>query len=160
MSAIALPSVGSFQDVRFAPSRVRKKSLGPPLDEVPCDISAAFRARSLTLDNAPCPVTGLLAVHRLTTKRGKMGRPRLFESCTFEGCERPHRSRGLCRAHYSQRARGVPLTPIGSRPEVPEKCTYEGCDRPYVGKGYCMTHYQQQRRGRALKPIAAYTRSS
>jgi hypothetical protein len=89
-----------------------------------------------------------------------MGRPRLFESCTFEGCERPHRSRGLCRAHYSQQARGVSLTPIGTRPEVPDTCTYEGCDRPYVGKGYCMTHYQQQRRGRALKPIATYTRSS
>jgi len=122
--------------------------------------SCRLPSRSLTLDNALHPVTGLLAVHHLTTKRGKMGRPRLFESCTFEGCERPHRSRGLCRAHYSQQARGVPLTPIGSRPEVPETCTYEGCDRPHVGKGYCMTHYQQQRRGRALKPIATYTRSS
>lgn len=87
-----------------------------------------------------------------------MGRPRLFESCTFEGCERPHRSRGFCRAHYAQNLRGVALTPIGTRAHVPETCTFEGCERPYVGKGYCMAHYQQRRRGRDLKPIGTYTR--
>lgn len=87
-----------------------------------------------------------------------MGRPRLFEKCTFEGCELPHRSRGLCRAHYAQKMKGLSLRTVGDRSHIPETCTYEGCDRPYVGKGYCMTHYQQQRRGRDLKPIGAYTR--
>lgn len=88
-----------------------------------------------------------------------MGRPKIYETCTFEGCERPHRSRGLCRTHYSQKIRGETLKPIGER-DTPDTCTFEGCSRPYVGKGYCMAHYQQQRRGKELKPIGAYVRKS
>lgn len=32
--------------------------------------------------------------------------------CTFTGCTRGLRSKGLCEAHYKQRLRGAPLTPI------------------------------------------------
>jgi len=89
-----------------------------------------------------------------------MSRPKRYdETCTFPDCGRPHRSKGLCRSHYAQSVRGVPLTPIKDRGEgVPDTCTFDGCTRPYVGRGYCMTHYQQQRRGRTLKPIGQYVR--
>lgn len=33
--------------------------------------------------------------------------------CTFEGCEKPHHSLGLCSTHWAQRRRGVELQPIG-----------------------------------------------
>ena len=33
--------------------------------------------------------------------------------CSFDGCDRPHHSIGLCTTHWAQRKRGVPLQPIG-----------------------------------------------
>jgi len=87
-----------------------------------------------------------------------MGRHKTHEACTFDGCGRPHRSKGLCKTHYAQQARGQDLTPIKDREAPPETCTFPGCARPHVGRGYCMTHYQQQRRGRDLKPIGPYVR--
>ena len=32
--------------------------------------------------------------------------------CTFDGCERKHAAKGLCRAHREQHQKGNPLTPI------------------------------------------------
>lgn len=40
--------------------------------------------------------------------------------CEFEGCERKHRSKGLCGPHYSQRRRGSPLTPNRAIPRLKE----------------------------------------
>lgn len=37
------------------------------------------------------------------------------EYCSFDGCERPSRSRALCKAHYEQQRRGEPLRPVRLR---------------------------------------------
>ena len=41
----------------------------------------------------------------------------MSDICTFEGCDRPVHSGGLCRGHYMQRYRGRELSPLGSTPK-------------------------------------------
>lgn len=33
-------------------------------------------------------------------------------TCSFDGCTKPRRARGLCRAHYGQQRKGQPLVPL------------------------------------------------
>lgn len=33
-------------------------------------------------------------------------------TCSFEGCNRPHSAKGLCKAHYWQKQQGKPLKPL------------------------------------------------
>ena len=37
------------------------------------------------------------------------------EECTFEGCDRKKKTKGLCAAHYNQTLHGKPLTPIRAK---------------------------------------------
>jgi hypothetical protein len=76
--------------------------------------------------------------------------------CSFEGCGRPKKTKGLCRGHYTQLYRGRPLRPI--RPHVLcgqtfEVCQVADCGREPTAHGYCHTHYSQKYRGRALGRI-------
>ena len=73
-------------------------------------------------------------------------------SCTFEGCGRPHRARGLCSSHLDQLARGKPLTPIRVWKKT---CDYPGCDNRHAGNGLCRSHRSQLERGQGLRPIGA-----
>lgn len=36
----------------------------------------------------------------------------MIEVCSFDGCEYPIQSKGLCNSHYAQMARGVQLRPV------------------------------------------------
>ncbi len=67
------------------------------------------------------------------------------DTCTMEGCDRPHKARGYCQTHYMQFKRGI--SPVGEirsreRDKLPE-CTEEGCAEPVKAKGLCRTHYQR-----------------
>lgn len=67
------------------------------------------------------------------------------DTCTMEGCDRPHKARGYCQTHYMQFKRGI--SPVGEirsreRDKLPE-CTEEGCVEPVKAKGLCRTHYQR-----------------
>jgi hypothetical protein len=73
--------------------------------------------------------------------------------CSFDGCESPRRTKGLCAGHYSQLRRGIELQPIGRK-----VCTFEGCERFRHGNGLCQGHYTQQIRGQDLHPIHEPTR--
>ena len=74
--------------------------------------------------------------------------------CNFEDCEREAKTKGLCRAHYSQQRRGVTLHAI-REPTVPATCSFEGCERPTRGTGpLCDSHRRQRNRGRPLTPLA------
>ena len=77
-------------------------------------------------------------------------------TCSFEGCGRPVKSRGLCSVHYRQRLHGQELRPVNQpgRPRVRKrKCKFEGCIRLASCKGYCDGHYDQLRRKGETKPI-------
>lgn len=72
-----------------------------------------------------------------------------MKPCTFPGCEKPSRSRELCRGHYSQLNRGRPLLPLN----VPARCTFDGCDNRAKAGGLCDAHDKQRRRGTPLHPL-------
>lgn len=38
-----------------------------------------------------------------------------YRSCSFNGCKKPHRAKGLCSGHYQQQAAGYSLTPLEGR---------------------------------------------
>lgn len=94
-------------------------------------------------------------------------------ACSVEHCNRPIRSRGLCKPHYDEARREGRLAPAygkrtGScskddcdrpqkarslcavhynvhRVETGAKCTVNGCDRRVLSRGWCAPHYQRWR---------------
>jgi HNH endonuclease len=73
-------------------------------------------------------------------------------SCTFEGCARPHRAKGLCSSHLDQLARGKPLAPIRV---WKKRCEFPSCNNKHAGNGLCTSHKSQLQRGHPLRPIGA-----
>lgn len=73
---------------------------------------------------------------------------RLHETCTVNGCDRPHKARGLCQTHYMQFKRGAPITEtIKSRVrDKPLECVEDGCSNPVKANGLCKMHYQRKLR--------------
>lgn len=61
--------------------------------------------------------------------------------CSFDPCGREAHSKGLCAAHYSQQARGRPLSPIREQIRSSEGCQL--CGGPYLAKGLCSKCYQR-----------------
>lgn len=62
-------------------------------------------------------------------------------TCSTEGCERPHKAKGLCNACYMKAHRKANPTP--RKLDRPEVCSTEGCDRPHKAKGLCRTCYMR-----------------
>lgn len=86
-------------------------------------------------------------------------------TCSIDGCERPHNSRGLCAAHYSRLQRhGDPLgsgKPVGKpRGKVRPGCSVDGCDRKHYGRGLCVIHYERKMRTGDPGPAGAIPRGS
>jgi hypothetical protein len=66
-------------------------------------------------------------------------RKRASKNCTFPGCGRKLRARGLCSAHWLQQHEGRPLRPL----RVPRVgCKIEGCAAKHHAHGYCNRHLQ------------------
>ena len=67
------------------------------------------------------------------------------DTCTMDGCARPHKARGYCQTHYMQFKRGVtPVGPIRTRVALkPDECAEDGCAEPVKAKGLCKMHYQR-----------------
>ena len=67
-----------------------------------------------------------------------------MKPCTIPGCPNPHKAKGLCAVHYSDKRR----RDEGRSVRVTyEHCTVPGCDRPHIAKGMCALHRQRQRTG-------------
>jgi hypothetical protein len=58
----------------------------------------------------PRPACTWQASHPLLGAHG-----RKHEKCTLDYCDRPHQANGLCSGHKTQRQRGRPLQPLGSK---------------------------------------------
>jgi hypothetical protein len=67
-------------------------------------------------------------------------------ACTWPGCSRPYRAKGLCSVHYQRRLDGKGMdAPILARGrKISRACGHPGCDRPHDAKGYCGVHYQRK----------------
>jgi hypothetical protein len=74
--------------------------------------------------------------------------------CSFQGCGRTHRAKGLCSAHYQQHYAGKGLRqtrrPKGS---AGGPCSFDGCENSDKSFGLCAAHYLQQRQGKELAPL-------
>ena len=66
--------------------------------------------------------------------------------CSFDGCGRPVRAKGLCNPHYIQQERGKSFTPIRKRTPKHTGCSEMGCERTHYSKGLCRNHYAKTRR--------------
>ena len=68
-----------------------------------------------------------------------------MKTCTFEGCEKPHRSKGLCAVHYTMKRRNKELMPINKRiKKDPNKlCLIYGCIKASKVKDLCISHYKK-----------------
>lgn len=75
--------------------------------------------------------------------------------CSFEGCGRPSRARGLCKTHYEQQRRGEELRTIKSivLNRTGQVCAFAGCNKRAQSKGLCGSHYMQLLRGKGLTPL-------
>lgn len=67
-------------------------------------------------------------------------------TCTVEGCEKPHASRGMCGMHV-HRVRSTGSTD----PRPPKQCTINGCTGLHFAKGLCGAHYQRKRTTGSVK---------
>jgi hypothetical protein len=76
--------------------------------------------------------------------------------CSFPGCNRAHRARGLCRSHYGQQSRGEALRPLGPRNPEEVGCDFEGCGNAAVNKGLCQAHANQRKKGQPLRPLRPF----
>lgn len=85
-----------------------------------------------------------------------------YDTCTVDGCERPHSAKGLCNPHIVQLRRGNELEPFSApktrRMKNDPGCSFPECDRPHKSKGLCAPHYHQQWRGEDLKPLKSRDR--
>ena len=86
-----------------------------------------------------------------------------MKTCSFENCNKPHRTRGLCKTHYEQQRLGKPLTKIKkiNKPGTYTQCTFKGCERPHSGKGLCRAHYKQKYKSkiplRKIREVGKYS---
>lgn len=67
-------------------------------------------------------------------------------TCSVDGCDRPHKSKGYCEPHYQRWSRaGDPQAdlPIGTRRRDAGECKVDGCDRPRLSREWCGAHYQR-----------------
>lgn len=70
-------------------------------------------------------------------------------ACSVPGCDKPHKSRGLCHGHSERRRLGKVsddplLSSVGGRKK--SWCLVPSCDRQHFAKGYCERHYQRWRK--------------
>ena len=79
--------------------------------------------------------------------------------CSFDGCDKPVRTRGLCQGHYLQQWRGQELRPLYQHLEkVP--CAFPDCPRFAGETPLCRSHRRQQRLGQELRPLQPWTHTS
>jgi hypothetical protein len=71
-----------------------------------------------------------------------------MKTCTFQGCDKKHRAKGLCQQHYRQMQNGLPLHELVHYEKRGPHCYAQGCWHPVIAKGLCTAHYHRRRMGR------------
>jgi hypothetical protein len=98
-----------------------------------------------------------------TTARPKLAKG-TYTTCTVDGCEKPHVTKGLCEMHrWRVRYEGSPgaAEPRQGRTARAEKgpCAVDGCERRSTTQaGHCKMHYERIRRSGHPGPIGTMVR--
>lgn len=71
----------------------------------------------------------------------------LGETCDVQGCNRPKKSVGMCRAHREQFLRTGKTWQIQERMDTNGFCYVNGCKRVIDRRGLCAAHYNQKLKG-------------
>lgn len=84
-----------------------------------------------------------------------LGVPRI---CSFEGCENPIHSRGLCSGHRIQRDNGQELRPLRELNFYTEKdiCAVDGCGETVYSKFMCRSHYDRVKHTERMSTDPSY----
>ncbi|MFJ3665061.1 HNH endonuclease [Streptomyces sp. NPDC090106] len=72
--------------------------------------------------------------------------PSVPETCTTDGCRKPHDSKGLCQMHYMRLRRTGSLDTSARPRQSDSPCSIEGCTKPAERKGWCSAHYTRSKR--------------
>lgn len=75
--------------------------------------------------------------------------------CTHSGCDRLHKAKGFCHAHYQQWKSFGETWDFGLKPHRGRKpCTFPGCGKDRFARGLCAGHAAQVRKGQELRELA------
>lgn len=68
--------------------------------------------------------------------------------CSVDGCDRPHRAKGMCTTHRYRFDKGLPMGEPVRQYEHERICKVEGCDKSRIGGDgtYCPLHRRRQDR--------------
>lgn len=89
------------------------------------------------------------------SRRGLLGLDHIGNPCSFVGCGKPNRSRGLCGTHAAQRDRGDEPHAVVSKAARGTRsfCVFPVCGGIVEAHGLCAAHDRQKRFGRELRPV-------
>jgi hypothetical protein len=76
---------------------------------------------------------------------------RFMRTCSVDGCDQKHRSKGYCKLHADRIRRNGSVERNGSIVALPRGgsqpkhigCSVERCDRPHSSLGYCALHWKR-----------------
>lgn len=86
--------------------------------------------------------------------RGKRIRPGEWRGCEVDGCERPHKARGLCQSHYSMARTSGKIDTEKQHENKGKECLWGECKETAHAKGMCNAHYHRHLRGQDMdKPM-------
>ena len=102
--------------------------------------------------------------------RTSLSRGLMIVKCSLDGCDLPHKARGMCNLHWQRWYRANRSCAIAGCERMPSngklcsrhydkhrelngaRCLVDGCEAPQRGLGYCGEHYQRfKRNGDPLK---------
>lgn len=66
-----------------------------------------------------------------------------MKTCTVEGCNRKHASKGYCSMHYKRWRSHGHTDSTRAEPNLQEGCSLEECDSSFWARGFCRTHYHR-----------------
>ena len=73
--------------------------------------------------------------------------PKFKRLCSVEGCNKKHKAKNFCAAHYARYLKGLLIdTPIRQYKERPRnaKCEIDGCEDLNYLTGLCRFHYEKK----------------
>jgi hypothetical protein len=150
LDAVTLPTPKRGVPVGYKFGPRPKKNLEPWPDCQYCHRRATSRRKQLCDNHARrLRLYGDPLAPRKNAARPKAVRDRAKKACSFEGCNRRSRAKGMCDTHYRQMKHKGMATPIIFNSD--RKCCIGGCNSYVQSRGMCSKHRRQARSAEATQ---------